>query len=289
MNDINYENIWNLIHLRRYQLAKTQIASGFSQSPNDTELYYASAYIAWQLSDTEQGLAFTARGLQISPEHPSLLYVRFLLLEDNKSYQEAEDLIISLIRQHPANPDYFSAYARIMLFTFHLEKARELCNQALRIAPDHNDAKVVDLLLHITNGQLENSEKRIQELLHDNPDSQRHIRLLILILINKKHPKAALLLTQQLIRENPNDSALIELAIALRQETHWSAIPLRPLYRYGWPASIALWISFIGLVQIDKRIHLPGFRYVTIVYLIWIVYSWIHAPILSRWLKYRGI
>lgn len=289
MTEVIHQQIWSLIQLRRYGLAKKEIADALAKTPGDADLFYLGAYVAWLESDEEYGLELSAQGLALAPDHLDLLYIRFRLLEDLKRYAEAEEIIIPLIRQNPRNADYLSNYARLMLFTFHVKKARLLCNEALRIEPDNTNAKVVDILLQVVAGKMADSERQLQSLLRDNPESERYLHLLLFLLITNKRFKPALMLAQELIRQNPHNQGLIETAIELRKHTHWSALPLWHVSRFGWPASLATWLGLIALLQIDRYIKLPWLGIFIWVYFAWVVYSWVHGPILGRWLKYRGI
>lgn len=289
MSDVNYSEIYSLIQMRRYSLAKQEIATAMAQEPGNAHLFYWAAYIAWLEDDEDYGLELTERGLSLAPDDIQLLHIRYKLLESAKFYEDAEEIIILLIRSFPRSADFLSDYARLMLITFHVKKSRLLCNEALRIDPENNNAKIVDLLLNLVDGKLSNAQVQLQSLLQDNPESERYLRLLLMVLIDRKQFKSALTLVQELIRKNPSDSSLIEVAIDLRRLTHWSALPLWHINRFGWPAAMGTWVGFIVLLQVDRHSAVPGMGYIVIAYLLWAVYSWIHAPIIGRWIKFRGI
>jgi tetratricopeptide (TPR) repeat protein len=286
---MHYPDIENLIRLRRYALARAALAEAIASEPNDAHLYYLAAWLAWLESDCPRGLDLSAQGLALDPDNPSLLLIRFHLLEESRQYPEAELIIIDLIRHDPADADYLAAYARLMLLTFHVKKARLLCNEALRLDPEHDAARVCDVLLMVVNGQSDASAAQLAGLLDENPESEHYLRLLALLLVEKRQYRAAQILTQQLIRRNPGDQGLIESAVSLRRITHWSSWPLWPLYRFGWPASVALWLGLVLLLQLNRSLHLPGLGLVNNLYLAWCVYSWVHGPLLEKWLHYRGI
>lgn len=286
---MDYPDIENLIRLRRHALAHTALADAMAREPNDVHLYYLGAWLAWLESAVPRGLDLSAAGLALDPTHPGLLLMRFYLLEEDKQYPQAELIIIDLIQRYPNDADYLAAYARLMLLTFHVKKARLLCNEALRLDPEHDAARVCDVLLDVVNGNHAASAEQLASLLDENPESEHYLRLLALLLTEKRQYRAAQVLAQQLIRRNPSDQALIDTAISLRRMTHWSSWPLWPLYRYGWPASVALWFGLVLLIQLDRSLHLPGLGLVRNLYLGWCIYSWVHGPLLEKWFQYRGI
>jgi len=173
--------------------------------------------------------------------------------------------------------------------TFHLEKARTLCNETLRLEPEHSGAKSLSYLLNIIDGNTNKSDADLTELIRQDPENEHMLYLIAHNLIEKKKYKQAEQVVQELIRIDPQDQDYIDLAIELRSITHWSAAPNWLINRFGWPASIAVWVGFIvmsKLVDIDKY---PWMSWVFIAYLVWVIYSWVHPSILKRWLQYKGL
>lgn len=285
----HYDTISRLIELRRYGLARQELQTAIKSDPDDADLYHLSAQLHWLRDETEDGLDAARQGLALDPEHEGLRYNLFHLLQENKDYTEAEQVIIELIRENPRDVDYLRGYAQLMLFTFHLPKARQLANEALRIAPNDADAQILSILIDITQGKGKDSQHQLAQLVRDHPESEHVARLLFLSLVDKKKYRAAQQLAQELLRNNPDDPDLVEAIVDLRSATHWSAWPVWPLTRFGWPAAIGMWLGFVVLSRVDDYLHFPWFSYVVWTYLGWCIYTWIHGPIIKRWLNYRGI
>jgi hypothetical protein len=96
-------------------------------------------------------------------------------------------------------------------------------------------------------------------------------------------------LAQELLRQNPNDASLLNTVIDLHTMNHWSAWPLIPIHRFGNKAAIGIWVLFIVLVNVNKHLDLAWFGYFVWFYLAWCLYSWLHGPIFSRIVKWRGL
>ena len=289
MHNETHQRIEHLIDLRRLDHAQSEIESALKDDPNNTDLLYYSAYICWLEDDYGNGIEIAHIGLSYSPENERLKYVLFLLLKADEQYEKAEALIIDLIRHNPRDDDYLRGYAEVMLFSFHLAKAKKLIAEAMRIAPDQSSNQLIATLIDIADGQLKNADQKLQRLIQDNPEDEHILSLLLVQLIAKRKYRAAQVLAQTLLRRNPNENDLIETIISLRTSTHWSAIPLWPITRFGWMGSIGMWGLFVILITLNKQINHPAFGYVVWGYLAWCVYSWIQEPIFTRIFKWKGV
>jgi len=281
-------NIWMLIDVRRYVEAKEQIRNAITATPNNAELFYASAYIAWMLDENSEGIELCNQGLTHDPESFGLLYIKFNLLKAENEFALAEEIIIQLLAREPRNADYLCGYADLMMRTFHLEKARRLCDEALRVEPEHSAAKSLSYLLNIINNNSNQSDAELAELVRLDPESEHLLSLIVHNLIEKKKYSQAQQVTQELIRIDPKDEDYIELAIELKSFNHWTSIPNWLFNRFGWPASIIAWAGVILLSKVIDQEN-PWLIWVLYGYIAWVVYSWVQPPLLIRWLRYRGL
>lgn len=289
LSDDRHLQIQHLIDINRYAQAKQLTQTCLIESPSDPTLYYFLSFIYLLEDDHESGIESAEAGLASEPKDEDLRHVLFQHLYGLKQFADSELIIIDLIHDNPRNSVYLADYAELMLFTFHIQKARELANEALRIDPTCKSAKLIDVLIDITRGNLDNSEQTLQKLIANDPEGEQVLRLLLVQLVEKKRYEGALVLTQQLLRRNPLDAELIDLIIDLRAMTHWSAIPLWPMRKLGLMGTFLLWISFVTLVIIERYVQWPNFIYVVYAYLGYCLFSWIHEPIVRRIIKARGI
>ena len=284
-----YDKIDQLIQLRRFQLARNELITAFKNHPTSPELFYLQAVVDWYEDKIDAGIEAAQQGLSTAPEDVDLRWIYFKLLENNKAYADAELIIIELIREHPSDADYHKDYAHLMLFTFNIEKARALINEALRISPNHHDARFMDILISIVEGNQSYSSEQLATLIREDPENEDFIGLLIVSLIDKRQYDAALQLSQELLRIDPSDQDLVDSIVELRAVTHWSAWPLRPIHRFGWGASIVMWVGVVTLLQLNKQYSWPWLGAFIYIYLGYVIYSWIHGPILQRLLNWRGV
>ncbi|MGH1541087.1 MAG: tetratricopeptide repeat protein [Arenicella sp.] len=288
MNDINAP-LWKLIELRRYDEARKQAQQGIAQSPENAGLYHAAAHIEWLCDEIELGLSIAEQGLGIDPAHEQLRYVFFNLLVESERYSEAEAIIADLISGSPEDADYLCAYSRLMMQTFYLEKARALCDEALRVSPDHEPAQILNHLLNIIDGKKDQAADDLAILVRNNPENERLLGLVANSLVDQKRYSEAQRVAQELIRMDPGDSDYVDMAVSLRTINHWSSWPNWPLNRFGWVASIVIWLGAIGLIRFMETSNNLWVTTFVFVYIGWVVYSWVQPPLLKKWLKHRGI
>jgi len=157
-------DIWTLIELKRYQEARTRIQAAMLEQPSNAELFYAAAVIENEVENITKGNELVNQGLLNEPNHRGLRYLHFIFLKAMRKFVEAEETIISLLSEFPANPDYLCGYSRLMMMTFYLDKARALCDEALRISPEHKQANNISYLLNLCNGNTDDSDLELKKI-----------------------------------------------------------------------------------------------------------------------------
>ncbi len=288
MNE-TYLKVSNLIELRRYDQAREELDIAFQETPDSPLLFHLSANLFWIASELDKGIEAAQAGLSIDPDSEFLRYDLFTLLNASQKYSEAEKIIIKLIEENPRDTDYLHSYSSLMLCTFHLEKARVLINEALRIAPNNQNSHLIGVLIDIAQGNLNDSEQRLTQLMDDSPENERILHLLVVQLIKKNKYSAALQLSKELLRANPYDQDLIDSIIELKAESHWTAWPKWPTQKFGWVASIGIWFGFVLLSKLYSQVQTSWLKYVLVSYGVWCIYTWVHAPVMNRWFKYKGV
>ena len=280
-----YAQIQQLIDINRQSQAKQLIQEGLEEYPQDVQLLYFLSLIQYRENEHELGIETAQYGLSQAPKDIDLRHILFSHLESTRRYAEAELMIIDLIRENPADSHFLADYANLMLSTFHIKKARSLVNEALRLNPHNRSAQLIEVLLDITDGRFNDSEKRLRQLVGLDPQSEDVLRFLLIQLVEKKKHRAALVLTQELLRRNPLDTQLVDLIIELRAVTHWTAIPLWPLQQLGLMGTFLLWFTFIALVFANRFVQWEHFSYIVYGYLGYCLYSWLQEPIMRKIIK----
>jgi hypothetical protein len=96
-------------------------------------------------------------------------------------------------------------------------------------------------------------------------------------------------LSQELLRNDPDDDALERVVINLRVCTHWFAAPAYPVLRWGWAGVAAMWAIGVGGVLVLSHVAPALVGAAGVLYLAWVVHSWTFQPILRRWIRWRGV
>lgn len=280
-----------LLEVGRIREARELLQRAFGEHPGDPDLHVFAARIATRTGDLDEARRQLGRALAANPTHVGARAQLCDLEWTTKDYAAAELITTQLIREAPRNAALLAIYARLMLVTLHLEKARALVNEALRIDPNDETARLVDVLLSTVEGDRHRADAQLEDLVTDNPDGYDVATLLLMALIEQKRNREALALARQLLRASPDDDALVETVIELAVATHWLSWPLWPLQRFGWAASAFLWLGAAVFAQVGRSQGWPweGAAAFASVYLGYVIYSWTYTPLMTRWVRSRGI
>ncbi|MBT6277874.1 MAG: hypothetical protein HOI95_27545 [Chromatiales bacterium] len=126
-------------------------------------------------------------------------------------------------------------------------------------------------------------------MVRDDPDSITSALTLIQQLVDKGRHGDALMLCQELLHHNPTNQHLLSLIVSLRMQSHWLALPLRPLQGSGWAGVAIIWLIAVSLINVAQSTGASWAYGVVGVYLGWVVYTWCYPPLMTRWLTTRGL
>lgn len=276
-----------LIERDRLDMARNMAAQALRQHPNHPELLYQAARVEVLDDQNSQALDLLTTLLAFHPRHEGGRYLLFYIEKESGHLPEAEELVLGLLRDFPQDPDYYASYARLMLMAMNFGKAGQLADEALRLGPDNVNALSVKVLCDVIRGGKGQDSKALVQMLVKRPDDAHTLRMVVLALVHDNRPREALRLAQELLRAYPRDRDMLNLVLALKQDTHWSLIPLWPLRRWGWAGSAALWGGMLLVSQMLGRLA-PDYRGAfSIAWLALVVYSWAWPPLLKRWFE-RG-
>ncbi len=266
------------------QGAKTEINKVLTENPdNGTALYY-SAYVD-KAEDNYDAAEATLTSVLSS--QPNDYYAQQLLADvyiEQKKYAEAEQLLIRILKDYPDDVDAYVDYAWLMLETMNIDKAMVLSQEAIKRAPDNQRALQISVIGSlIQNGVNDETREQLQKLGEQFPDTTSTCMTMVSILVEEGRNKEAYEISQEVLRINPSSSSALEVVKELKVINHWSMTPLRPLSKYGWGASIAIWaFAVIGFRVIDKTPLAPYSTPILLVFLAFVIYSWVWPPILRK-------
>jgi predicted Zn-dependent protease len=289
MSESAFVQLERLLEVGRLPEARQLLGELLGQAPGDPDLCVYAARVALADDDLEEGRRQLEAALGRDPEHFAARYLLFHVELHVQHYTEAEEIITRLIREDPEDPDLLNQYAGLMLTTLHLDKARVLADEALRLDPSHRGARLTDVVLSTVEGRRDRAGARLSDLVHDDPEAHDVAYGLLVSLAEQGQNEDALRLCQELMRSEPDNEGLIETAVALRAATHWLALPLRPMQRFGWGASAAIWIVAIIAFRFLDGAKSTWMLTALGIYLTWVLYTWIYMPLMTRWLRARGL
>jgi predicted Zn-dependent protease len=281
--------IARLIEVGRTQEARKVLGRAMQEAPEDpSNLYFAGA-IAFEEDKVAEAREAVEQLLARAPDHHRGRELLVRVMIEEKRYVEAERLVIDLLREDPDDADLYATYAYVMMLTLHVDKSRALVDEALRLEPANPLAQVLDVLLRLAKGSAGGAMPRLAEMIGQSPEAAHVAWTAALVLSEQGRTTEALEIARSILRAQPNDEDVVDFVITLKQVSHWSSWPLRPLHRYGWAASAVIWaVIVIGLnaarAFLPLRIALP----LAIFAIAYMIYSWVQPPLLKKWLKARG-
>ncbi len=277
-----------LIDRNRFDHARALLGKSFTQYPDDIELLACAMRLEWLEDCLDESKEIIGKLLELDPQHYGARYVLANIFMEEEDYSASEKELISLLQDYPEDAVLYAIYARVMLLTFNFEKAEKLAHEALRREPESEGALQVATLSSFVNEPKAATADRVGALIERYPDQYGTAVLLVQTLIDRGREREAYQLTCELIRSNPNDEHLVELANALKLSTHWSMRPLWPMQRFGWAGSIAIWGVIVVLLRgnVLDSLNLAQLQVpIAMVFVVYVIYSWVWPPILGKILK----
>jgi len=276
------QQIGELVDRRRIALARDALHEALMSDPQHADLLYQAARVDALEDNNASARESLGRALASEPEHLGARMLLLWLLTDDGDLVQAEALALTLLREHPNWADLYAAYARVMLRALKFSKARELCREALRLDPANEAALHTMGLCDIIENPRGADSAAIRTLIAQSPDDRYTLGLVVAALTQAGKTREALRGARELLRLQPNDPHLLHNVRELAYVNHWSMAPLRPLQRFGWSASVGIWIGGIVLTRV-----LAGFQPGLAIVLGWCIfgyalYSWVWPPLLRR-------
>jgi tetratricopeptide (TPR) repeat protein len=278
------EQIDALIARRRTLAARNLLSTALKQYPDDTALLLQAAWVDY-LEDKSESAAATAKSiLAREPDNTGAKQLLMELYIEQGDLVEAERLVLELLRAMPEHAHYYGRYADIMLRALNVDKAAALATEGLRYSPDDREClaahTVCDFIQH---GRGEPSPA-LRKLLVEHPQSIRTLYLVVVALEQRGKNRQAYEIAKEMLRAQPDNNSLVGLVQHFRLKTHWSLLPLAPLQKYGWGASIGLWLAAIVSVRVVRQYSMTAATTLSLIVFAYVVYSWVWPPLLKKFI-----
>lgn len=280
----SYNEAANWIERGRMDAAQAAINRGMQIDPSHEGLRYLQAVVLFRDDAHSEALDAVEDLLQDAPElHEARLLHARLLREDGR-LAESERELLELLREAPEDAVLMAHYAMTVLRAGQFDKADALVREAVRREPENHFVLFVAALCDMAQGRPVADSRAFEDMLRLEPDAESTLRTMAVALYREHKLGPAQELVQLLVRQSPHDRSVVNLAAAIRFENHWSMRPLYPVMRWGWNASIGIYVAVMVLLQLGRGILPPPLIVaLSIAWISWAVYSWVWPPILKRW------
>jgi tetratricopeptide (TPR) repeat protein len=269
----------------RFDRAEAAIAEGLRLAPESTTLLRLSAELAYARDAFALASAQTDAVLAREPQDYAGRLLKSRIARATGALGDAEASLLDLLADHPADPHLLSEYALTCLHGGQIDKARKLAAEALRIDPACELALVALTAIDTLLEQPIERQAALKTLLEQNPGARHTLKLLIGAQLTQLDAGAQAA-SAQLVRAAPNDPYAIELARAVRFQNHWTMLPLKPLMRFGWGGAIALYVAGMLFFNLTRGVLPPPIHFALVMlWLCYVIYSWVWPPLLKRYLE----
>ncbi len=253
------------------------------QYPDHHDVLFYAAQVDWLEDKDEDALATVSRLVERYPDSYGGRILLFRILDGLNRRGEAEAVILELLREYPEDAMLYGRYSILMLESVQIDKAGELAARAIAIDPDDEIALTASVLHQLLVDPGEPARLRLAELVSRYPEAESTALMVVAVLSKQNKNKEALRIAQEVLRQRPGSQAVVDLVVALKTANHWSMVPLRPMQRWGWGASIAIWFVVVLLFRSVRGTPIePYVLPFAIVFIAYVVYSWVWPPILKR-------
>ena len=226
------------------------------------------------------------RGLALRPEDTEMLYLLAYSEKMLGHIAAAERHLLQALRVAPHSAVLLSEYAALVARAGQFGKAHALLARAEQADPESPSVVRIRAFLATLEGRDREAVKHARALLAEMPDDANAHVIAAQKLLNVGRPEAGF--------RHAREAVTLDARVAddnkewLRHQrmlSHWAMIPLRPIQRYG-PAVI--WGGAIALLFVLRSLGWKGAALgVALVYLAFVIYSWVVPPVVRWYLRRR--
>ena len=237
----------------------------------------------WALMGLErwEDAADVARdALADEPQDVAFLYMLSVAELQRGDLGEAEAAVLAALALDADDPELLCQYADVVMHGGQLDKAQKLIDRAAAIAPDDDEVLRSRIALSHLRGRGKETEALTRELLERDPQSLHGQRMLGVLDLERGKPRPAQERFAEAVRGDPSHAPT---AVAARQARELSQPwwwPLRLIDRVGVAG------TWVGAMVVLFGLRAAGLSAVAgIAALVWIafvVYTWIAGPMLRR-------
>jgi predicted Zn-dependent protease len=276
------EQVTALLERQRTSMARSVLRDALKAFPDNTRLLLQAAWVDYMEDKMEAALATAKSILAREPDNSGAKQLMLELHIDAGQLVDAENVAIELLRESPENAHLYGRYAHVMLQALKLEKATALANEGLRYEPGDRECLAVRTMCDFVQHGRGEASPALQKLLVEHPQSIRALYFVVIALEQRGDNRQAHQLAREMLRAQPSNPSLVQLVQHFHARTHWSMLPLVPLQKYGWGASIGLWLGGFIAVRALSRYSPMGATVLSLTILVYVIYSWVWPPLFRK-------
>lgn len=232
--------------------------------------------------------AHLMHALQLDPTavRPRVLLFHCELSESR--FVAAEQIIAELLRDYPLDPDHWALHAELQLRLAELPRAKESAARALKLDPEHVEARRVATVLDIVLGEQLSGDQaspaqRLAKWLEHNPDTAPLLFTVFQNLVAHHHVAEAARLGHALLGAQPHNVALSNALVDLRILGGPLGAPSLQWRKAGWLGltlmvffAIAIYMLLITLDDTLSSLFL-------VACLVLGAYVWLYPAVMRVW------
>ena len=237
------------------------------------------------LDRDEEARRVATRGLERDPESVGLLSLLAAACSALSDLPAAERALLAALRLDPENADLMADYAEVLAEDGQDAKAQRVLARAAQLDPDSGAVRQARAFASFARGDDRQAVADARRALAHDPASLQAHALLGASALARGEAGTALRASRTAAAGTVGDRDLADLAREARLSAHWSQVPLWPIARYG---PVPVWFAGVALLLLTSRLLPPPlFGVVALLWLTFVVYSWVAPAALRAWARAR--
>jgi tetratricopeptide (TPR) repeat protein len=269
-----------LLEVGRPQQALDVLSGAGGSDFEDPFFWWLQAIARLDLDEPALAAEAAREGLRQAPEQIPLLDVLSVAETRLGRLAEAEEAILAALKIDSQAPQLLLSYAHVVARGGQFDKAERLIDRAAELDPTDPGVTRMRSFVSYLRGRGSDAISRAEELLAEDAEDVHAHRLRGAALVEKGHLRGAARSFSAAVREDPTDHKLADTTRRVRATLHPLLWPIWPIYRFG---VIGTWIAAVGTIFALRAAGLDAAAAVaTIVWIVFVIYSWTVARALQR-------
>lgn len=268
--------------LGRYAQAKKRFMRVLANEPTDGTAMYFIASCAFHLEQTEEAEKYAREALRrVSNKEPTFALLGAICME-KKAYVEAEESLLQALAINGCNAGILAQYAYLMLKTGYEKKARQLLEEAHRLAPTDEAVLHYRYFFQRAYGEQSKQEQTLSQYMLIAGNDVDKLMKLGLSALDRQAYRGAREYFWQAYLLDPMNGQLVKVLKELDVLLHPVFWAKRLLLKTGGPA---IWCGLLIALFIFAKLEWLAAAAVTgMISALFCIYVWL-SPIFYRWTR----